>query len=395
MAVSSFSFQNLLSIHKAKLEVSTPVTLLIGPNGSGKSNVLRGIELLSRLADDTFRDTIMRSGGFSDHLFKGTELSDFAEKYQGKGFDPECFAVSLIDRRDSGLLNLYDVQFLRGVGNSPLVRERLLFWDTDKYEQPYYDDFTDNYGWRPVVKESVLSERLPNSADTGIQRHIREILAGCRVFHFEDSSSRSPVFASCDIADNLRLHYDGNNLAAVLLRMQETDKERYQGILRSVRSVAPFFDDFVVTPEYEGSNRTLLRWKQRGIDNIFSAERLSSGTLRFICLAVLLQQTNAPQTIVLDEPELGLHPFAIYQLGEMLREVTSEEKRIIVTTQSVTLADQFTLEEIALVTRENGGTVINRPDPKEYTAWLEDYSVGQMWESNVLNVAPRNEVLFS
>ena len=337
----------------------------------------------------------MRSGGFSDHLFKGTELSDFAEKYQGKGFDPECFAVSLIDRRDSGLLNLYDVQFLRGVGNSPLVRERLLFWDTDKYEQPYYDDFNDNYGWRPVVKESVLSERLPNSADTGIQRHIREILAGCRVFHFEDSSSRSPVFASCDIADNLRLHYDGNNLAAVLLRMQETDKERYQGILRSVRSVAPFFDDFVVTPEYEGSNRTLLRWKQRGIDNIFSAERLSSGTLRFICLAVLLQQTNAPQTIVLDEPELGLHPFAIYQLGEMLHEATSDEKRIIVTTQSVTLADQFTLEEIALVTRENGGTVINRPDPKEYTAWLEDYSVGQMWESNVLNVAPRNEVLFS
>ena len=138
-----------------------------------------------------------------------------------------------------------------------------------------------------------------------------------------------------------------------------------------------------------------MRWKQRGIDNIFSAERLSSGTLRFICLAVLLQQTNAPQTIVLDEPELGLHPFAIYQLGEMLHEVTSEEKRIIVTTQSVTLADQFALEEIALVTRENGGTVICRPDPKEYTTWLEDYSVGQMWESNVLNVAPRSEVLFS
>ncbi|NMX04384.1 AAA family ATPase [Mobiluncus mulieris] len=392
MAIRSFRIRNLLSIRDTTLELVTPVTLLIGPNGAGKTNLLRGIELLSRLVDDTFQDEIMRGGGFSEHFFQGSPVADFDSAEQGGGFDSRCFAIDADYRINETLTNGYDVQFSRGTGDTALVRERLFFHNQAKYTTPFCDDFQGNHGWLPLAHRSVLSDADDCGSRTGVQENIRRILTGCRVFHFDDSSSRSPMLQSCDVADNLRLHSDGRNLAAVLWRMRESDVERYEGILRSVRVVAPFLEDFEVDPVYEGSRNTILRWRQKGLDGVFSGERLSSGTLRFICLTVLLQQTNPPETIVLDEPELGLHPFAIYQLAEMLHEFASPERKIIVTTQSVTLANQFSLEELALVTRENGATVVNRPEPEDYTQWLDDYSVGQMWENNVLNVSPKREV---
>lgn len=392
MAIRSFRIRNLLSIRDATLELVTPVTLLIGPNGAGKTNLLRGIELLSRLVDDTFQGEIMRGGGFSEHFFQGSPVADFDSAEQGGGFDSRCFAIDVDYRINEQLTNGYDVQFSRGTGDTALVRERLVFHNRAKYPAPFYDGFQGNNGWLPLAHRSVLSAADNRSSRTGVQERIRDILTGCRVFHFDDSSSRSPVLQTCDVADNFRLHSDGRNLAAVLWRMRESDAERYAGIVRSVRVVAPFLEDFVVDPVYQGSHNTVLRWRQKGLDGTFSGERLSSGTLRFICLAVLLQQTNPPETIVLDEPELGLHPFAIYQLAEMLHEVASAERKIIVTTQSVTLANQFSLQELALVTRENGATTVNRPEPEAYTQWLDDYSVGQMWENNVLNVSPKREV---
>lgn len=392
MAIRSFRIRNLLSIRDATLELVTPVTLLIGPNGAGKTNLLRGIELLSRLVDDTFQGEIMRGGGFSEHFFQGSPVADFDAAEQGGGFDSRCFAINVDYRINEQFTNGYDVQFSRGTGDTALVRERLVFHNRAKYPAPFYDGFQGNNGWLPLAHRSVLSAADVRSSRTGVQENIRRILTGCRVFHFDDSSSRSPVLQSCDVADNLRLHSDGRNLAAVLWRMRESDAERYAGIVRSVRVVAPFLEDFEVNPVYEGSHNTVLRWRQKGLDGIFSGERLSSGTLRFICLTVLLQQTNPPETIVLDEPELGLHPFAIYQLAEMLHEVASAERKIIVTTQSVTLANQFSLQELALVTRENGATTVNRPESEVYTQWLDDYSVGQMWENNVLNVSPKREV---
>ena len=392
MAIRSFRIRNLLSIRDATLELVTPVTLLIGPNGAGKTNLLRGIELLSRLVDDTFQEAITRSGGFSEHFFQGNPVADFDQPERGSGFNPRCFAINVDYWINTTLKSGYDVQFSRGTGDTSLVRERLFFHDTANYNDPYYDDFHGNNGWKPLARRSVLSHEDERHSSSGVQERIRDILTGCRVFHFDDSSSRSPVLQTCDVADNFRLHSDGRNLAAVLWRMRESDAERYAGIVRSVRVVAPFLEDFVVDPVYEGSHNTVLRWRQKGLDGTFSGERLSSGTLRFICLTVLLQQTNPPETIVLDEPELGLHPFAIYQLAEMLHEVASAERKIIVTTQSVTLANQFSLQELALVTRENGATTVNRPEPEAYTQWLDDYSVGQMWENNVLNVSPKREV---
>ena len=131
----------------------------------------------------------------------------------------------------------------------------------------------------------------------------------------------APVKQQTYVADNLSLHPDAGNLAAVLFRLRRNDRSSYSGIVRTIRQVAPFFRDFVLEPEL-AEDRLRLRWQQEGSDTIFPADALSDGTLRFICLAVLLGQPEMPGLVILDEPELGLHPFAIVQLAEMLRTAT-------------------------------------------------------------------------
>ena len=134
------------------------------------------------------------------------------------GVDSRCFAIDVDYRINEQLTNGYDVQFSRGTGDTALVRERLFFHNQAKYTTSFYDDFQGNQGWLPLAHRSVLSDADDRGSRTGVQENIRRILTGCMVFHFDDSSSRSPVLQSCDVADNLRLHSDGRNLASVLPR---------------------------------------------------------------------------------------------------------------------------------------------------------------------------------
>jgi predicted ATPase len=156
-----------------------------------------------------------------------------------------------------------------------------------------------------------------------------------------------------------------------------------------VQQVAPFFRDFVLEPELS-PERIRLRWRQVGTETVFPADAFSDGTLRFICLATLLLQAKLPGLIALDEPELGLHPFAIVQLAEMLR-AASQECQILLATQSVTLMNQFELADLIVVERRDGGSVFDRPVPDRLREWLTDYSLGELWEKNLLGGRPRPE----
>lgn len=214
---------------------------------------------------------------------------------------------------------------------------------------------------------------------------VLRLLSGGRVFHFDHTSADAPPKRRVDPADDLTLAPDARNIAAVLQRLRDEAPPRYQRIVRTIRTVAPYFDDFVLEPEQSWLR---LRWREQGLHTVLSAENLSDGTLRFICLAVLLLQDAGPGMIALDEPELGLHPFAIHQLASLLRRA-AQDRRVVVATQSVTLLGQFSVEEIAIVERTIDGTQIHRPHPDALTQWLSDHSVGELWEKNLLGGRPR------
>jgi len=183
------------------------------------------------------------------------------------------------------------------------------------------------------------------------------------------------------------LRSDAGNLAAFLYLLQKTSSTHYEVIRDTIRLVAPFFDDFVLRPMPENENKIRLEWREIGSDHPFLAHHLSDGTLRFICLATLLLQPKMPSTILIDEPELGLHPYAINVLASLMRSA-SKRSQLIVSTQSVTLVNQFEAEDLLVVDRKDHATTIERVDPERLTEWLEDYALGDLWEKNVLGGRP-------
>lgn len=235
-------------------------------------------------------------------------------------------------------------------------------------------------------RESRLLEVL-KWKPKGFGDYLQRSLKSWKVYHFHDTSDRASVRTTGDINDNEYLRPDGGNLAAFLLRLRETSKLRYQKIRDVVRLVAPFFDDFILKPLPRNPHKIQLEWKERGSDYPFLAHQLSDGSLRFICLATLLLQPDLPSTLILDEPELGLHPYAITILAELLRGAAAE-KQVIVSTQSVTLVNHFEPEHIIVVERSDGASVFRQLDEAGMESWLEEYGLGDLWEKNVLGGRP-------
>lgn len=360
----SLQVRGFASIESLTLDLSSEITLLVGANGTGKSNVVGAFELLGRIVDRQLNEYLLRTGGFNRHL------------YRGKGQSPaaEMIEITAWGGWHNGLSNGYRAQVLPSADDRAIVSETTYFHD-QQYDRPHSDALG-------ISSESQLREQARRSAR---DRYVLDVLTGCRVFHFDDTSPDAPPKRQSDVADALSLHPDARNLASVLFAMRVDHSQSYARLVRAVQTVAPFFDDFELK---EVNGHVLLRWREKGIDDVFSADALSDGTLRFICLAALLLQPTPPATIVLDEPELGLHPFAIHQLAALLRRA-AEGHRIVAATQSVTLLEQFTVDDVAVVERSSRGTVVQRPEREALDEWLEDYSLGELWEKNVLGGRPQ------
>ena len=211
------------------------------------------------------------------------------------------------------------------------------------------------------------------------------------VYHFHDTSPTAPMRRYEIVEDNKRLRENASNIAPFLLNLRDRYPRNYDEIRESVRIVMPFFDDFILDPVQMGdASKVRLTWKQKGSDFPMQPYHLSDGSIRFICLAAALIQPDPPSTIVIDEPELGLHPAAISILAELLR-AASKRSQIIAATQSPLLIDQFGIDDIIVMGREKGASVLKHLDPDSFSVWLEDYSVGELWTKNVLEGGPVNE----
>lgn len=311
--------EGFLSIRGAAVNLG-PLNVVVGANGAGKSNLVRAFEFLGRLADEDLSLFVGLNGGASALLHDGDKRIRFV--------------VS------AGPVS-YQATFLVG------ATDELIFADEGVFTEGVVDQFGSGH------RETLL----PRAGVTGSA--ILRLLAGCRVFHFHDTSRDAPVKRYVPTADNLSLHNDAGNLAAVLLNLRGADSFAYRRIVGAVQQVAPFFRDFVLQPE--SSDRVRLRWRQVGSDTVFSANQMSDGTLRYVCLATLLLQPELPALVVLDEPELGLHPFAIMQLADLLRQA-STRSQVLFATQSVTLISQFELTDLIVAEREDGASAFRHLD---------------------------------
>lgn len=349
------------SIRQMELELCS-LNVLIGANGAGKSNFISLFNLLSTIVAEKLQFAVGSSGGAERLFYLGSQTTSEIEielKFGANGY--RCVLSP-------------------SAPDTLIFKAEVCFYYKSGYEQPYYEHLGSGY------KESRLKEM---SANSRVVKYVNDSVRDWRVYHFHDTSRDAKVRKSGNINDNEKLRPDAANLAAFLNRLQVQHEPQYKMIVNAVRMVAPFFDDFVLRPNPLNESTIQLEWREKNSDAYFNAASLSDGTLRFICLAALLLQPAAlqPSTILIDEPELGLHPFAINVLAGLLK-AASVKRQVIVSTQSVPLVNEFAPENLVVVDREDRQSTFRRLEKDSLDDWLTDYSLGELWEKNVLGGRP-------
>jgi predicted ATPase len=319
-------FKSIASIEKLALR---PINVVIGANGSGKSNFLDVFVLLHAIGEGRLEEYVIGAGGAERVLHFGSKTTKLI--HLGLSFASEGHSVMAL---------------------FPAAGDSL----------------------HPSLLAGGQASRSTKSWS---------------IYHLNDTSSSSPMRKTAKVDDNRFLRPDGANLAAFLYFLHEKHPASYSLIVRTVQRVAPFFDDFRLEPLQLKPDDIKLEWRHRGSDQYFDTSSLSDGTLRFIVLATLFLQPEQfrPSVILVDEPELGLHPYAIEMLAALVRQA-SVTTQVIMSTQSSLLLDHFEPEDVLVADRVDGGTQLTRLDSTQLAKWLEDYSLGQLWEKNEIGGRP-------
>ncbi|WP_293930991.1 AAA family ATPase [Iodobacter sp.] len=337
-----------------------PLNILIGPNGAGKSNFISFFCFMNRLLDKDLQLHLRTQlNGADKALYFGRKTTEALEI--DLHFSPNGYHAKLLPTTDDSLV---------------FAEEAALFYAAEIG----YGGGTKSY---PLAGAGALESGLPSAGTARPAEHVAGYLSDWKVYHFHDTSDTAKVKTSYSLHQTARLMPQGENLAAFLFGIREAPE--YLRIVKTIQRVAPFFHDFVFQPEANDMIR--LRWKHKGSDDYFDATMLSDGTLRFICLTTLLLQPKLPTMILLDEPELGLHPFAMQLLAAMMRSA-SEKTQIIASTQSVTLANQFEWQDMVVVDQIDNQSRFRRLEANEVESWLEQYKLGEIWEMNVFGGTP-------
>ena len=354
--------ENYKSIHKATIDLA-PINVLIGANGAGKSNLISFFELLSALYNQRLQRYILERGGIGRLLHNGLKGSD----------------------RIRGVFNFSNRNAL-GFVLLPTDTGGAVIATQDCFNSGGSPDM-DYEAWHRATWDNGVSESQIRDNKTWRAGYLQEFLQSFTVYHFHDTSRTSAMRQSCDVGDNRYLRHDASNLPAFLYRVQQTEPRVFTLIEQTIRSIAPYFKCFSLAPSPLAPNQMSLVWEEQDSDMYLDAQSLSDGTLRFIALTTLLLQPAPPKTIVIDEPELGLHPAAIEKLAALVR-VASHKAQVIIATQSSSFVSCFEPEDIVVVERKEGGTAFVRPDKERLASWLEGYSLGELWEKNLIGGKP-------
>ena len=350
-------FRSIKSIEKLELG---PLTVLIGANGSGKSNFVGVFSFLNALREGRLKEYVLRAGGAENVLHYGSRVTEHLEIHISIGGGQAKYWIKLVP-----------------TGADELVLQSE-FIDAEK-------------DGRSPIKSAGNEAGIRRGIGWGapMEAHVEALFEGRRIYHLHDTGDHSPMKKTADVHDNRYLRSDGSNLAAFLYLLRERHRDDYDTVVQVIQQAAPFFKDFDLRPENLNPHKIRLQWRHTGTDAFFDASSLSDGTLRFIALATVFLQPEEyrPAVILVDEPELGLHPYAIALLASLMQQA-STETQVVVSTQSSLLLDHFEPEDVLVAERAGGATTLERLDSPRLKTWLEDYSLGQLWEKNELGGRP-------
>ena len=336
-----------------------PLNLLIGPNGAGKSALLSLLRMLRSLSDGELQLFVGKAGGADDILRRASPPSE--------SLQVTCQLLTLTGR------SRYRLTAERTQANALLIALEAI----ERFEL----DGTSRGG--DLHAQPKLESALGDPTRWGGEH---KLFAQFRKFHFAHTVSTLASLQECDLDDNLELREDASNLGAFLYLIKQRYAIAYRRIVGSVRQVFPEFAGFSLQRSPLNTSRLRVRWRRRGLDGDLGLHQLSDGTLRFLLLATLLHQPREllPPILAIDEPELGLHPSALHSLAGLLR-AASQHAQVVVATQSAALVDAFAPDDVVVINRRDGVSTLERLDAAALKEWLDEYSLGELWEKNVIS----------
>lgn len=358
--ISRIEIAGYKSIRSLAIDLQ-PINILLGGNGVGKSNFISLFSLIRNIYNMNFQNYVRKKGGADSFLHFGRKNTSEIN-------------ITVYFKSDEGHENQFKVILEAG--------QESLFIKSTNTAYKYHGNWHHREYEQNVAESNFVNMKQKQAW------YVNSRLVEFDVYHFHDTSDSSPMKAMSDIHDNLQLKRDGSNLAAFLYYLKEKEPKHFKRIELTVKSIVPFFDRFILEPNRLNEQKIQLEWREKGFpDTYFNAYHLSDGTLRFICLATLLMQPKPPATIIIDEPELGLHPVAINKLAALVRKA-SEKTQVILSTQSINLIDNFEPEDVIVTDREDHGSVFRRLKSEDLKVWLEEYTLGDLWGQNKLGAQP-------
>ena len=354
--LQNIQIKGFKSIKDLSFDLSS-INILIGANGVGKSNFISFFKLVNQIYEQRLQQYSLTEG--TDNLL-----------YFGRKTTKEIKGQLIFE----GFTYTFELQPSKNDG---------LFISEERSFNNLSPDIDISRG--DFIKESTIICADYGPEDIYLNSHI----GSCKIYHFHDTSNAAALRTTSNIDDNKRLKEDGENIAAYLYLLQQNHPKSFKRIEKTIQSIAPFFKRFNLEPDRLDESRIKLEWSEKeNHDKYFNAAHLSDGSLRFIALATLLSQPNLPEMLIIDEPELGLHPKAINKLAGLIKSAAQRGCQIIISTQSINLLNQFTLEDIITVDRNDNQSNFNRLESKDFENWLDDYSLGELWTKSVIKGQP-------
>jgi predicted ATPase len=352
------------------------VTILLGANGVGKSNIISFFSMLNYITSGALQTFVAERGFADSFLHFGTKNT---RQIQAK-----------IEFEDNNSSNIYDFTLTQATGDILIFTEEKVVCQNSNATKPFIIELN------PGVRESDLLQFVKHDdnrvAAKQVASFVLNLLRKCRVFHFHDTTLNAKIRGQGYIEDSQYLNHDAGNLAAFLYRLKNEPEtvKHYDRIVRYVQKAMPQFGQFELNPTETNKRYITLNWREKNNPTyLFGPHQISDGSLRFIALATLFLQPVEllPKVIVLDEPELGLHPSAIAYLAGMIK-TASQHCQVVLATQSQRLVDEFEIENIMIVERKDDSTVFQQKTKDELNQWLEEYSLSELWEKNVIGGQP-------
>ena len=397
MLIKSLRIKGMLSFKDVSLDLR-PLNVLIGPNASGKSNLIEIIALLQSLPRD-LPGFIRQSGGISEWLWKG----DGNENGTARTGRIEAVLNPLF--QDARNLSPTPLRYRLKIGESSLyttVLEELLESELSSAGKEEHRQYFQ-------MKQGKLLMRTPQANGASNERAIdADVLSpGHSVLHeIRDPTAHPEMYWVRNDLDEIRLFREANigrhsgarkpqstdgasfflyedfsNLALVLNQIQSTP-----AIREIEKNLCRFYEDYEQVGVKVEANTAQIWLRERGLDAVVPATRLSDGTLRYLALLTILCHPNPPPLICIEEPELGMHPDIMTDIAKLLI-AASKRTQLIVTTHSKNLIDRLWEDPESVVVCEkdfDSSTELKRLSRKQMDIWMEDSELGELWQSGII-----------